>query len=115
MEIFGRERGFLMTIGAAEKISEICPDQDIQKMYQLFDDKIPMIERMKNAAAVICYMNEGYEENRAYNDPGYQPDPLRVEQVKALSIYEINAMQAMAVEAAVPQSKVETVANGKKK
>lgn len=115
MEIFGRERGFLMTIGAAEKIAEICPEQDIQRLFELFDDKYPMIQRMKNAAFVICRLNEGYEENKSFNDPNYQPDPLREEQVRALSIYEINKMQAMAIEAAIPEQKVETEENGKKK
>lgn len=114
MVVFGKERGFLMTVGVIDKISELCPDGEIANLYDLFSDDVKTADKLKSAAALIVYMNEGFEENKAFNEPGYEAEPLTIQQVRALPFDVVNDLEAEALKATVPEQKVETE-SGKKK
>lgn len=115
MEVFGKVRGFLMTVGAIDKIAEMCPDGEFERLFELFGENVPTAKQLKNAGKLIVIMNEGFEEFMACNDPDYTPDPLTLRQVYALPIDKINKLEEEALKAAVPDSKVETEPNSKKK
>ncbi len=92
MLIHGKERGFKLTIGASKKISIICPDKDIKNIGKLFSES--NTARMIDLVAFICSgLSEGYEMEKKFTTPGYEPDILSEEEIMSLGINEISALQ----------------------
>lgn len=92
MVIHGKERGFKLTVGASRKISQLCPDKDIKNIGKLFEaaDTTQMIDYI----AVICSaLSEGYEMMQKFTQPDYVPDVLTIEEILALGVNEISALQ----------------------
>lgn len=79
MKIRGREIGFLRTVKTACDIADICPDKSLNNFAMLFNGSMADINR--NGAKLIHFMNEGYEMNRHFDDPTYEPKPITVEEV----------------------------------
>lgn len=107
MEVFGKERGFMMTVGASAEIAKLCPDHRLEKWTEMLraSDDVTSIE---NRAALIVALNKGYETNRAYSEEGYRPDPLTVEAVLALPNKTFLQLLNEALAATVPQREIES-------
>ena len=74
MEINGREYAFLLTAGAAMDIADMCPGKDLRNFAALLDGSAcPTLE---GRAAFICALSRGAEDARAFEEPGYKPQPL---------------------------------------
>ncbi|MBQ7563918.1 MAG: hypothetical protein IJT16_08010 [Lachnospiraceae bacterium] len=82
MQIYGREVKFLRTVAGNCKIADICPDGDINKAGMLFEGSYQ--KSQVTAAKFICIMAEGYELNRKFNDPSYEPFILTQEMIMNL-------------------------------
>ena len=82
MKIRGREIGFLRTGQAACDIADLCPDKDLNKIGGLFTGTTS--EVTKNGAKLIHFMSEGYEMNKHFDDPSYEPNPISVEEIMYL-------------------------------
>lgn len=82
MEINGREIKFLRTVKATSDMAKLCPDEDIERMGELFNGNLPTT--LETGAKIIHYLNEGYEMNKHFEDPSYQPQILSVEQIMYL-------------------------------
>lgn len=82
MQIRGKEIQFLRTVKATSDIARLCPDNDIQRIDELFSGDLPTT--LEVGAKIIHYLNEGYEMNRHFNEPGYQPDILSVDEIMYL-------------------------------
>lgn len=82
MKIRGKEIQFLRTVKATSDIARLCPDNDIQRIDELFSGDLPTT--LDVGAKIIHYLNEGYEMNRHFTEPDYQPDILSVDEIMYL-------------------------------
>lgn len=82
MKIHGREIKFLRTVKATSDIAKLCPENDIERIGELFAGDLP--KTLETGAKIICYLNEGYEFNRAFDDPNYEPRQLTFDEVMYL-------------------------------
>lgn len=98
MKAYGREINFLRTVGATCKLAESCPDRNIKHLDALFDqDDLAMSQN--TLALIISALNEGYELNKSFEDPSYEPHPITVAQLMALDQNTFNALASEAIEA----------------
>lgn len=81
MQIRGREINFLRTVKASADISKLCPDGDLERIGELFDKVYNVVEV---GAHIIHYLNEGYEMNKHFDDPSYQPNIISIEEIMYL-------------------------------
>lgn len=98
MIIKGKERGFSLTIGATIEIAEFCPGGDISKVAYAIT-KGGYAKQMSNICKLIVALNRGYEERKAFEDPGYTPDPLTERDVRALTTADLTELQGEAMAA----------------
>ena len=103
MKIYGREAGFRFTVGASAKISDLCPDGDISRLGEVLEGQYGKVAR--DSAAIIAALSEGYEEACAFENPGYTPKPLTVEEVLTLRMDEFAQLQQAALAAWTEDSK----------
>ena len=82
MVINERERGFLLTIGASVEISELCPQGDLSRLSEVFDQ--PYAKQVTATAKMISAMSRAYESAKHFEDPSYEPVPLTVNEILAL-------------------------------
>lgn len=108
MRIHGKERGFALTIGATIEIAEFCPNGDIARVGDAIT-KGGYSRQMTNICKLIVALNRGYEERRAFEEDGYRPDPLTEQEVRSLTMADLNALrdEAMAAFASDSQTTVE--------
>lgn len=107
MEIFGKERGFLMTVGASAEIAKLCPDGRLENWGKMISGAND-VTTIENRAALIVALNAGYEQNKAFTEPGYKPEPLTKEAVLALPNKEFLGLLADALKATQPQREIES-------
>lgn len=92
MIIHGRECGFRFTVRAAQELAELCPDKDIAKLGELFDNKTyPELVNTITQMAIIFNMAD--EEARAFNSDGEPRKPLTREEIMVMSKDEFAALQ----------------------
>lgn len=97
MQVYGREVGFRFTVGSSAQISDLCPEGDIQRLGELLDGSYGQVSR--DTAAIIVALSEGHEQARQFEDPGYKPRPLSVEEVMSLRPAEFMDLQKAALSA----------------
>lgn len=107
MVVYGKERGFLMTVGASAEIAKRCPDHRLENWAAMLRDGDDAAT-IEHRAALICILNKGYETNKAYNEPGYTADPLTAEAVLALPSDVFLALLNDALKATQPKREIET-------
>lgn len=90
MIINGKERGFLLTIGASAEISDLCPQGDLSRLGEVFTQSYA--KQIRVTAKLIAAMSRGYENQRHYEDPSYEADPLTVDEILTL---ETNTFQEL--------------------
>lgn len=110
MNIHGREVGFKLTVGAAIDISKLCPNGDLTKIATIMDCgyDAALMANVTIAAA----MSNGYENAKRFEEPGYKPNPLTVDEIlsldantlsdllnEALSVFKVDQNTTVAVKA----------------
>ena len=83
MKIRGKEVKFLRTVKATSEIAKLCPDQDIERIGELFSGTLPTT--LETGAKIAHYLNEGYEMNKHFEDPDYEPNIISVEEIMYLT------------------------------
>ena len=96
MEIYGKNREFLMTVGASAEVAKACPGQKLANLGQLFKASSDDVSSIEGTAKLIVALNRGYEMARSFREPGYQPDPLTMEQVMSLDMATFRELAAEA-------------------
>lgn len=99
MKIHGKERKFMLTVGASAEIADLCPDGDLAKLPKLLEGRYSAIT--KATAKIIAALNKGYEDARAFEAEGYEADPLTVAEIMTLSPAELKELQDEALAAFV--------------
>lgn len=111
MEINGREYAFLLTAGAAMDIADMCPGKDLRNFAALLDGSaFPTLE---GRAAFICALSRGAEDARAFEEPGYKPQPLTPAFLRIVDLATFN--DALAAAAAAFKEGLETTVQAKAK
>lgn len=90
MEINGREIKFLRTVKATSDIAKLCPNEDIEKIGELFEGSLPLT--LETGAKIIHFLNEGYEMNKHFSDPSYKPNVLSVDEILYLETETYTAL-----------------------
>lgn len=103
MQVHGREVGFRFTVGASAKISDLCPGGDISRLGEVLEGQYGKVVR--DSAAIIAALSEGQEQARFFEEPGYKPRPLTVEEVMTLRVDEFARLQQAALAAWLADSK----------
>lgn len=80
MKIHGKEIKFLRTVKATSDIAKLCPNGDINRIEEVFSEK-DIAGTIENGAKLIHFLNEGYEMNKHFEDPSYQPNIISVEEI----------------------------------
>lgn len=119
MIIHGREVGLRFTSGASAEIAKLCPNNDIGRMDELFADTSNVPKMLDLIASMAAALNKGYELNKKYEQPGYEPNPISVEELMTLDMDELLKLEEDIISVMGTQSKgeieTETPKGAKKK
>lgn len=77
------------------KIAELCKDGDIKNAGTLFEGSYQ--DSQKTAAKFMAIMSEGFEQNKKFREPGYEPRPLTAEEAMCLIEKEFSQLFEEAV------------------
>lgn len=113
MLIHGREIKFLRTVQAACEIADICPKGDMANLGKLFEGTTK--NRITNMANIIHFLNEGYEEAKAFEEEGYKPNPISVKEIMLLDEESFNNLFVEATDAFYGDKQTVEVEEPKKK
>lgn len=85
MNINGKERHFLLTVDAAEKIGAFCPNGDFNQFMKITEGKTfsDIVDMDLKIAEIL--INE-YEQNKAIETAGYIPEPVDLSSMNKSSI-----------------------------
>lgn len=97
MELYGRNYGFRLTVGAACEIAERCPGGDIRQFAALVSGDGGLARATEGRAAFVCALSRGWEETRAFTEPGYEPRPLTPQLLMTLSVEDFNGLLEEAI------------------
>lgn len=93
MEIYGKHYGFAFTIRAQQRIAEMCPGQDLNRLNEVFGDGTATVSNMENAAKLCVILSEGYEARACFEDLDHKYAPLTMDIVMSLDIEEFKQLQ----------------------
>lgn len=97
MNIYGKEYGFMLTVGASADIADLCPEGDIERLGEALEGAFS--KTLDVTVGMMVAMSKGYEMNKAYEEPGYIPDPLTKDILKSLPQKVFAEVEAEAVKA----------------
>ncbi len=113
MIINGKEHGFLLTIGASAEISDLCPQGDLSRLGEVFSQSYA--KQIRTTAKLIAAMSRGYENQKHFEDPSYEPDALTVEEIMALDTNTFQELTHAVMEKFVADQKPTVETEAKKK
>lgn len=82
MIIHGKEIKFLRTVKTTSDLAKLCPDEDIEKLGELFNGSLP--KTLETGAKIIHYLNEGYEMNQYFMDNTHKPEIISEDEIMYL-------------------------------
>lgn len=91
MEIFGREYGFLLSVGAQQELSDICPGRDLTRLPELLDGTVA--QKTDTYIRMLCILSKWHEEARAFLEPGYEKHPLTADVINLMDKDQFAALQ----------------------
>lgn len=81
----------MCTVEAHHKIAALAPDNNVQTTMELLRSN-DTVEQYATAALFVAAMSEGYESNKAWEEPGYEPHPLTLEEINHLRRVDLDAL-----------------------
>lgn len=107
MFLYGREIGLAVTVGASVKLAKLCPGKDIKRLGELLDgDLVDTIESLMQMAVI---MSEAYEQRKAHQEDGYEPNPVTIDELESLDMDEIGELFTAVTEAVTRDRKQEVL------
>ncbi len=110
MLLFGKEYGFLYSVGADQELRELAD--------RTSHAEAPGASRTAAVDLLIerlCILSRWYERARKFEDPDYTEAPLTPELLRLLPILTFNALQLEAVDAMARDTKQTVEAEKQKK
>lgn len=117
MTINGKERKFMFTVNTAIEVSQMCPDNNLERLEEVIsgDD---FTKSLPNIARFIVAMNHGYEMAAHFADPNHEIDVITMDEVlncdfdivmevldTAMSVYRSDSKREVKTEAATIKGK----------
>ena len=96
MKIRGKEIKFLRTVKATSDMAFLCPEHDIERIGELFSGDLPTT--LETGAKIIHYLNEGYEMNKHFENPEYEPQIISVDEIMYLDDKQFTELMKSAME-----------------
>jgi len=90
MIIKGKERHFEFNVQSHEEISRLCRDNDIANIAELYKTSL---DSVTNIIKLACIMNRGYEDHKAFDQPGYEPEYLTEDDFRFISYQQIHELE----------------------
>lgn len=97
MKIFGNEYGFMLTVGAAEEISEICPDGDLSRIGEVLAGTYK--NTIETVTSIILAMSRAFDLSKAFDGEPQDHPELTATMLKALPQDKFLAVQSEAMSA----------------
>lgn len=97
MKVRGRDINFLRTVKTTVDLADLCPDRDLSKIDIIFQENVA--DAQLNAAKLIHIMAEGYEMNKHFDDPSYEPNVISVDEILYLDNDTFNKLLEKAMHA----------------
>lgn len=91
MEVHGREIGLMCTVEAHDAISALAHDNNVETVMQMLNSQ-DTVEQYTTAVLFVAAMSSGYENNRQYEDPDYEPRPVTPEELTHMRRGEFDAL-----------------------
>lgn len=88
MEIRGKERKFLLTVGGRDEIAALCPNGDITEISTVLSES-KSTELLRKISII---MNRDYEDHTKYYNPSYETDYLTDDDLKMLTLEEFRVL-----------------------
>lgn len=104
MELYGKEYGFRLTVGAAAEIAELCPGKDIAQIGELIRNMAGLLNPDK--IKIIVALSRGYESARKFEDPAYTKKELTAELLESLDLVTYGKCYGEAMNALVDGLKI---------
>lgn len=82
MKIFGHEYGFMLTVGASEEISGLCPGGDLSRLGEVLQGTYS--QTIGTVTTMITAMSRAYDLNKAFEGEPQDHPELTAEMLKAL-------------------------------
>lgn len=98
MEIYGKNIGFFMSVGATAKLAKECKDGDISNLAEVFN--LPQGEQLEKTAEFVCILAEA-EENRKYFEAcgNYDKQTITVDEILSLPADKFTELQTEMLDA----------------
>ena len=96
MIVHGREIGFKPTVEAVCQLGEVCPNKSVANIGSLFTNVEGTTESLTLMAYFVVCLNSGYEKAKAFEEDGYKPNPLTMDEVMNLEADVLNELFAEA-------------------
>lgn len=101
MELFGKTYGFKLTVGASAELAKACPDGDMNRIGELLKPAFvsAFSGSPETATVFLLALNRGYEQARAFAEPGCEPARLTAELIAAMDFVQFNTAMTEAMQA----------------
>lgn len=87
MNYNGKKIGFKRTVGAISELTKLAPDGRIDRLGEVFSqDNLGLT--VENGAKLLAILNKWYEKAKAFEEPGYTPDPIPADWFMLLDMEE---------------------------
>ena len=110
MNVHGKEIGFALTVGASIELARMCPENDIQKIGELFGDTY--LANMENIVKFLSIMSKGFKDAEWID--GRQADSLSEDMIRSLRPDELTELMNEAMASFKMDSTGEIEAESKK-
>lgn len=107
IEVFGKQYGLMMTVGASEEISKLCPGGKFENIYQVFDGKSDA-EALDFSVKFICILSNAYDEHAEFTGEQIDHPKLTEKMLKAMPATDFAQLQGVAM-GAIKESSESTV------
>lgn len=107
IEVFGRQYGLMMTVGASEEIAKILPGGKLENIYAAFDGKSDA-EALDFSVRFICILSNAFDENAEFSGQVIDHPKLTEKMLKAMPAADFAMLQGVAM-GAIKESSETTV------
>lgn len=97
-QLFGREYGFLYSVGAEQEIARLCPGEDLKRIREILVGSTA--ETIEKRVQILCILSRWHEKARELEEgAGYEPKPLTSEELLLLPNVRFQELHSEALQA----------------
>lgn len=113
MELWGKEYGFLLSVGAEQEIARLCPEGDLRRLGELLRGRTA--DTIGLSTEIVCILSRWHEKARRFREPDYKETPLTRELILMLPVEEFARVQNEALRAMLADRTASVEAEAEKK